>query len=393
MPTPTSARPARTIASLVLGAMLLTTLAPTVAADGGLEVTTPFPAVAVAPGSSASFDLSVTLTQVTTTVGLRVEGAPAEWNASLHGGGFVVDGVTAGPGTTGEVRLDVDVPATAPAGTTTINVIAEADGRSDTLPITVRVNADVAGDVTLTTDTPTLTGASDASFTFNVTLNNDTAQDLTVSARATTSAPNWDIETTISGQDQAAATVVEAGGTVTLNVAATAPANAAAGTYPITLEATAGDQTVTAELAVEITGSFSLDLATPNDLLSASGGAGSPTAVALEVTNTGTAPLNEVAVTANAPTNWTVTFDKEGGVIEPIAPGAVGTITATVTPSGEAVSGDYVVSFTAQNADADDQAEIRFTVETSPIWAIVGLLVIAAILGGLFYVFRTYGRR
>lgn len=393
MPTPTSARPARTIASLALGAMLLTTLAPTVAADGGLEVTTPFPAVAVAPGSSASFDLAVTLTQVTTTVGLRVEGAPAEWNASLHGGGFVVDGVTAGPGTTGEVRLDVDVPATAAAGTTTINVIAEADGRTDTLPITVRVNADVAGDVTLTTDTPTLTGASDASFTFNVTLNNDTARDLTVSARATTPAPGWDLATTISGQDQAAATVVEAGGTVTLNVAATAPANAAAGAYPITLEATAGDQTVTAELAVEITGSFTLDLATPNDLLSASGGAGSPTTIALEVTNTGTAPLNEVALTASPPTNWTVTFDKEGGVIEPIAPGAVGTITATVTPSGEAVSGDYVVSFTAQNADADDEVEIRFTVETSPIWAIVGLLVIVAILGGLFYVFRTYGRR
>jgi uncharacterized membrane protein len=33
------------------------------------------------------------------------------------------------------------------------------------------------------------------------------------------------------------------------------------------------------------------------------------------------------------------------------------------------------------------------TVDTSPIWAIVGLLLIAAVIGGLFYVFRTYGRR
>ena len=40
-----------------------------------------------------------------------------------------------------------------------------------------------------------------------------------------------------------------------------------------------------------------------------------------------------------------------------------------------------------------ESAQIRFTVETSPIWALVGIALIALILGGLFYVFRTYGRR
>jgi hypothetical protein len=34
-----------------------------------------------------------------------------------------------------------------------------------------------------------------------------------------------------------------------------------------------------------------------------------------------------------------------------------------------------------------------FTVNTSPIWAFVGIGVIVLILAGLFYVFRTYGRR
>jgi uncharacterized membrane protein len=38
-------------------------------------------------------------------------------------------------------------------------------------------------------------------------------------------------------------------------------------------------------------------------------------------------------------------------------------------------------------------AEYRFTVETSPIWALVGIALIVVILGGLYYVFRTYGRR
>ena len=53
------------------------------------------------------------------------------------------------------------------------------------------------------------------------------------------------------------------------------------------------------------------------------------------------------------------------------------------------------MSFEASAAEdgAEGSAQIRFTVETSPLWALVGLGIIVLILGGLFYVFRTYGRR
>ena len=66
-----------------------------------------------------------------------------------------------------------------------------------------------------------------------------------------------------------------------------------------------------------------------------------------------------------------------------------------ITPSGDAVAGDYVITFKADAAEnaTGSSADIRFTVETSPIWAFVGVALIALILGGLFYVFRTYGRR
>jgi len=176
-------------------------------------------------------------------------------------------------------------------------------------------------------------------------------------------------------------------------VTATPPANAAAGPYEIAVEANAGDRTVGAQLGVEITGSFSMDVSTPGDLLSNRGAAGSAATQGIEVTNTGTAPLEGVVVTASPPTNWTVTFDREGGQMEAIPPGETGVITATITPSGEAVAGDYVVTFDASNDETDGSLQIRFTVETSPLWAIVGIGVIVLILGGLFYVFRTYGRR
>jgi uncharacterized membrane protein len=68
-------------------------------------------------------------------------------------------------------------------------------------------------------------------------------------------------------------------------------------------------------------------------------------------------------------------------------------VTATITPTGEAVAGDYVVSVSARNEQANQTAQVRFTVETSPLWALIGIGIIALILAGLFYVFRTYGRR
>ena len=381
----------RVTTALVISTLVLWTIAPAVSADDGLEVTTPYPAVAVAPGTKVSFDLAVDFTRAA-NVSLGLSGVPEGWSASLLGGGFVVDGVAVTGGSPAEVRLDVDVPADATAATSTLRVTARGGGAQDVLPIAIRVNAEAAGDITLTTSTPTLTGASDATFTFDLQLQNDTAQDVTVSVAAT-GPEGWDVEATLTGETQAASTVVEAGATQNIGVTANAPDDVPADTYPISVEARAGERTIPAELGIEVTGSYSMTLSTPNDVLSASGSAGAATTQAFEVTNTGTAPLTEVALTASPPTNWEVTMDPPA--VPTIEPGATQTITATITPSGEAVAGDYVITFDAAAAEegAEAESQVRFTVETSPLWALVGLGLIALIVAGLFYVFRTYGRR
>jgi uncharacterized membrane protein len=385
------ARSARVTTALVISTLVLGTIVPAASADDGLEVTTPYPAVAVAPGTKVSFDLTVDSTR-TANVSLELSAVPEGWSASLLGGGFVVDGVAVTSGKAAEVRLDVDVPADAAANTSTLRVTARGGGAQDVLPISIRVNAEAAGDITMTTSTPTLTGASDATFTFDLQLKNDTAQDVTVSATAT-GPEGWDVEATLTGETQAASTVVEAGATQNIGVTATAPADIAAGTYPINVEARAGERTIPAELGIEVTGSYSMTLSTPNDVLSASGSAGSATTQAFEITNTGTAPLTEVTLTGEPPTNWEVTTDPP--TVATIAPGATETITATITPSGEAVAGDYVITFNGAAAEegAEASSQVRFTVETSPLWALVGLGLIALIVAGLFWVFRTYGRR
>ena len=90
-------------------------------------------------------------------------------------------------------------------------------------------------------------------------------------------------------------------------------------------------------------------------------------------------------------------FDQE--TIPTIPPNQQVTVTATITPTGEAVTGDYQVTLTATAPGANDtnaataDLAMTFTVETSPIWLLAGVVLIVAILAGLFYVFRTYGRR
>jgi uncharacterized membrane protein len=214
---------------------------------------------------------------------------------------------------------------------------------------------------------------------------------VTVSATASvTDHPDWEVTAEIAGQEQAASTVVEAGSTTNINVTATPPENAPAGDYAVHVEVKAGEQTIPGDFGVTLTGSYSMTLETPNDVLSAHGGAGSPTQQQFVITNTGTATLENVTLAATPPSGWEVEFDQPTINVEVDKPV---TVTATITPSGEAVAGDYVVTFNANSEEADASAQVRFTVETSPLWALIGIGIIGAILVGLFYVFRTYGRR
>ena len=396
MPTSLIARARRPAIALAAAAVLLVGLVPAATAADSLAVTTPYPSIAIAPGSNASFDLTVTA-PVAGTVDLTVSGAPTGWKATLHGGGFVVSSVNAAPGKAGTARLDVDVPADTTATKGTLTVDARQGSQHASLAITVAVDATVAGDITVTTTSPTLTGSSDSPFTFDLTLQNGSAEDQTVSATATGPA-GWVIDTKLA-QANAASTIVKAGSSTTITVTATPPADAPAGHTDLDVSVTAGTKTIPGKLGIDITGTFTLTLATPNDLVSAHGPAGSGTTQQVLVKNTGTGPLTNVKMTSSAPTNWKVTYDND--TIATIAPGDQATVTATITPTGEAVTGDYKVTLSAASAAdpasgataANGDLPMTFTVETSPLWLLAGFGLIVVILAALFYVFRTYGRR
>lgn len=383
-----SSRRIRGLLSLGLTLGLLTALAPAASAVGVLTLTTPYPAVTVSPDSRVSFDLSID-TDDPARVDLEVAGVPASWTAAMHGGGFVVDAVQTDGSDATTVRLDVDVPADA-TGTTRITVRATGNQATATLPLDITVEAQAGGEVTVEPDFPGLRGPSDDTFTFNLTMRNSREVDLTFTATGQGPA-GWTVEATPTGQSQATSAIIKAGATANIAVSVEPPANAPADTYPITVLISVGSEQLEQDLVVEITGSYGLTLSTQNGLLSFSGPSGGPTEQAFTITNTGTAPLTNVKFTASKPTNWEVTFDPE--TTASIAPGAQAEVKAIITPTGDAIAGDYSIEITAKADEAEDTAEVRFTVETSIIGAIIGGILILGSIAGLWWVFRRYGRR
>ena len=174
----------------------------------------------------------------------------------------------------------------------------------------------------------------------------------------------------------------------------TAPENVPSDSYTILVTATVGGEQLQQELNVEITGSYSLSLSTDTGVLTARGPSGGVTEIKLRVTNTGTAPLTNVVIAATPPSDWQVIFDPVDP-IPTIEPGQTGSVdvTARITPSGDAIAGDYSLTFRATAEEANGTAAIRFTVEASILGAIIGGALIVAAFAGLWWVFRRYGRR
>ena len=357
-----------------------------------LTLRTPYPGVSIAPGSRASFDLTVA-SDGPVRADLTLAGVPEGWTAQITGGGNVVTAVLADAEAPATVRLDVTVPATAASGAHRLSVTAVAGSLRDQLDIDVVVNAASAGEVTLTTDFPSLRGPASTAFSFNLTLRNDTAQDLTFGVNAQGPA-GWTVTARPTSQTQASTFQVNAGATAGITVTADPPPTIEAGSYPIEVTATAGERKVGGQLQVEVTGDFELDLTTPDGRLNASGPSGGTITRTLTVHNTGTGPLTEVSVSGTLPSGWTATYVPVGPTRRPQSRRSA-EVTARLVPAANAIAGDYVVTFRASagGSSTSDSADIRVTVETPLNWLFVGAGVIVLVLIGLGWVFQRYGRR
>ena len=75
-------------------------------------------------------------------------------------------------------------------------------------------------------------------------------------------------------------------------------------------------------------------------------------------------------MSATAPTGWKTDFDTPSVTVPA---GKTVNVVAHVTPSSDAIAGDYVTTFKATAPVANASADIRVTIQTSLLWGIVGV--------------------
>ena len=109
-----------------------------------------------------------------------------------------------------------------------------------------------------------------------------------------------------------------------------------------------------------------------------SGTAGSASDLTLTLTNSGTADIEGAAMTRDArrPAGRSTSIRRRVTV----PAGKTVKVVAHVTPSSDAIAGDYVATFKATAPVANAMADIRVTIQTSLLWGIVGIGLIALVL-------------
>jgi len=345
----------------------------------GLFLLTDYPAVTLRPGSTSSINLKLQNYGLPPErLALSVGGVPAGWTVTLIGNGQPV--AAALPATNASVSLELrlDVPKDAPIGTTNLTVNAKGGAVDASLPVAVTLATDLPAKLTLTPQLPELRGTSKSNFEFQLAIKNESGKKVLVSLSA--QAPqNFDATFTEQyGSQELNALPLDPGQSKDVKLKVRPPNTVAAGKYKVTAKVTADDATATAELTVDITGQPKIDIAGREGVLSAKASAGQEASIPVILTNSGTAPAEQIELSGTAPTGWKVNFEPK--TVDRIAPNETKEVQAMVTPAPKAVAGDYVTTVRAAARGESASQSFRVAVTTSTLWGIVGIALIGGAL-------------
>lgn len=379
------------ILTLLLGLMGGIVLPAVPASAAGISMFTKYAGIAVTPGESINYYVDIiNSSNSIQTVSLQVVEQPEDWEVSLTAGGWSISQLSIKPQSEESFTMQIEVPLRVEKGRYTFMLRAtDAAGGVSTLPITIEVTEQGTFKTELETEQPSMQGTADSKFEYKVTLRNRTADEQLYALSA--AAPRgWSVQFEVSNQ-KVTSVKVDANATRDISVTIDPPEEIEAGTYTIPVTAQAGSFSAEEKLEVQITGTYKMELTTPTGRLSTDITAGREKMVELQLNNTGSTELIDIKLSQAAPVDWEVRFEPEN--ISSLLPGESATAKAYIKASGKAIAGDYVVSLKAQTPEASDSADFRVTVETSALWGWVGVLIIALVVAGIYYLFRRYGRQ
>ena len=367
----------------------------------GLYLMTDYPAITVRPGTTSNIPLRLQNYGLgPESYKLSVDGVPKGWTATILGGGQPVAAAMPAPDSSVSLQLRLDVPKNADLSSQTLTVKAEGQGSNQgsnsgsneaSLPLAVSLAKELPAKLTVTTKLPELRGSPKSNFEYTLTIKNDAGRNLTASFAA--QAPE-NFETSFTeayGTQELSAIPIEAGQSKDIKLKVRPPSSVGAGHFPVTVTVQAEDASAKTEVALDVVGQPQLQVAGRDGLLSARAVAAQQSTVPIVVTNSGTAPAENVTLNASAPTGWKVTFDPK--TIDRLVPGKDAEVQASITPSAKSLAGDYMVSVNANSRGESASSQFRITVATSTVWGMAGAGVIGVALLLMLGAVARFGRR
>ncbi|MCR5330433.1 MAG: hypothetical protein K6E62_04505 [Lachnospiraceae bacterium] len=367
--------------------------------EGVVTFSTDYPGVTVKPGGTSTFPLYITNTgSKEANVSLSTKDLPDGWEGMFKNSSSEVSMVHIGSyqekDDSPSFSYSVTVPEDAEEGMYTFTLNANGGGVNEDLSLSVNVDAEEkkVGAGTFTTDYAQQEGPSGTRFSYTTKLTNNSSDNQTYSLSAEGAPEGWNVSFTPSDAGSATSSVpVDAGSTSSITVAVVPAQNVTAGEYQIKLMADCSGETLELPVTVKITGTYGLEATTTTGNLSVSTYAGETKETTLSIQNTGNIDLTNVSLKAQASVDWKVTFDQDS--ISNIPAGKSEEVTAYITPAKDAILGDYAVIITASNDAVSSNCDLRVAVQNHTGWGIIAVMIIIALVLGLVYIIRKFGRR
>ncbi len=348
---------------------------------------TPYTNISVSPGQTVTYDVdAINNSKQIQHFSLGVKGLRSGWTSALLSGGWKVTGISVLPGERKNFTLTVNVPLKINKGSYRFYIVARG---LYSLPLVTQIAKQGIYKTVLTTDQSNMEGTSKTTFTFQSNLQNMTADSLLYALQARVNS-GWKVVFK-SNYKEVSAVSVGPNKSQNIGIEITPPDQIQAGTYSIPIVAQASNTSTSMNLSVVVTGSYNMGLTTPTGLLSSKITAGSSKKIEILVQNTGSSILQNVQLSGNVPSNWDISF--EPTTIDAIQPGASVSVFAHIKADKKAIPGDYESEIKANNSQTSSSLTLRMSVETSLLWGWIGILIIFAAIGVVYFLFRKYGRR
>ena len=163
------------------------------------------------------------------------------------------------------------------------------------------------------------------------------------------------------------------------------------GDYVVTLDVSSEELKGAIELKVEVTARYEFSLDTATGWLNTEATAGEDNHLSILLENTGTAAIDNIALSSTKPEGWSITFTPSK--VDSLEPGLTQEVDVVINPPRKTIAGDYRAYLKASSEKGSEELELRITVLTPTIWGWVGIIIVLAIIAGLGVMFWRLGRR